>query len=642
MSTTTEASPEMAGDPARRSAAWRRPGAVIGVFLAAVAIPFVITALRLRHPKPYVVLDLAQTELRVRAVFSTHPPLIGLPGRLGVFGVHTGSHPGPISFWVLAPFYKLFGSTSWALFAAALTVNFIWIALALWLAWRRGGLGGVVAVGTIVLVLVHNFGIIVVEQPWNPYLPLMAWTVVLLAAWSVLDDDIVIMPVLVVAATWCMQTHIPYLGLGGGLVATTVILTVLWRRYRASVDRRAESKGPSRLAWLFGDPTERPAAKRMWAWIGGSFVLGLVLWAPPIFDQFHSDEGNFTLIWDDMAHPPQAAGGIVQGFHLLFAHLAPWQLLTGHRIEFVVLNSNWPGAIFLAVWVLTFVVAWRFRMRKLVLANIVVTISLVFGLFALSKIYGDLYWYLMMWMWTICAVMCAGIVVVAVEAVRRAELTGPAARVVRAGASGLLTIVLVVLFASTTHQASRAQIPDRNLSDQMAVLVPKTVAAINAGKVPGDTGKGLYLVTWFDPVKIGSGGYTLLDELDAHGIPVGLTPAFLGIVPGRQTVPRDAARGVIHLSVGDADIEAWRAIPHVVEVAYYDGRTPEQKAEFARLRADARRRIAAAGGNPDVVDKSLTGASLNTSLPLAATQDMSKMAEIGLPMAVFLGPPSLA
>lgn len=624
------------------SAWWRRPGVVAGAFAAAFVIPFLIAALKLRSPKPYVVLDLAQTEMRVRAVFSLNPPLIGLPGRLGHFGVHTGSHPGPLSFWLLAPFYKLFGSTPWALFAGALVLNFAWIAVALWLGWRRGRLAMLVGVGALVVLLVHTFGIIVVEQPWNPYLPLMAWTVVLLAAWSVLGDDIEMLPVLVVAASYCMQTHIPYLGMGGGMVAFTVIATVVWRYLRRRSDHGGEPAKEHRLAWLTGERGSWPSIRKMWTWIIGSFAAGLVLWAPPIFDQFHSNEGNFSLIWEDATNPPQAAGGIVQGIHLVLAHLNPWQLITGHDIEFVVINSNWPGAIFLAVWVVAFVFAWRFRVRALVLANVVIAAALVFAVFALSKIYGDLYWYLMMWMWTICAAMVATVVWVVIEAVRRAELPEPTLRWARAGSSAALAVGLVVLFATTTHQATRAEIPDRNLSDQMAHIVPQTIAALEAGEVPGDTGHGMYLVTWFDPVKIGSAGYTLLDELDGHGFDVGLKPAFLGIVPGRQTVPLGTDRGLIHLSVGDADIARWRADPRAVEAAYYDGRTPAQKAEFARLRENARRLIAEAGGDPDVIDKSLTGASLNTALPLQATQDMSKMSEIGLPIAVFFAPPGTA
>ena len=49
-------------------------------------------------------------------------PLIGLPGRIGTLA-QQGSHPGPLSFYSLAPFYRLFGSSSWALEAATARVE---------------------------------------------------------------------------------------------------------------------------------------------------------------------------------------------------------------------------------------------------------------------------------------------------------------------------------------------------------------------------------------------------------------------------------------------------------------------------------------------------------------------------------------
>lgn len=618
---------------------WRRPAFVGGGFVAAVLIPFVIAAVKLRSPEPYVVLDLAQTELRVRGVFSTHPPLIGLPGRLGEFGVHTGSHPGPLSFWLLAPLYRIFGSDGWAMFASALTLNFFWICLAFYLGWRRGRLAMLVGVGTVVLLLLHTFGIFVVEQPWNPYMPLMAWSVVLLAAWAVLDDDHAMLPVLVFAASFCMQTHIPYLGMGGGVVAGTVVAIVVWRYVRAWAAKRwGDDRVQGSRHWFAGDPDRWPTMRRMWAWVAGSFVFGLVLWSLPIFDQFHSVHGNLSLIFDDIVDPPQASGGLSQGLELVLQHLNVPQLLTGHRLFFVLTNPVWPGVVLLVVWAGSMVMAWRFRMRAVLLLDALVLWCLALAVYALGGIYGDLYWYLMMWMWTLCAAILASIVWVGIEAVRRSSLAAEPRRKLRVASSGVLVVGLVTLFVSTTVDATRAEIPDQGLSNQMAYIMPRTVAAIDDGKVPGDTGEGRYLVNWNDPVRIGDAGYTLLNQLEAAGIPAGLRPYFLGIVPGWQTIPEGTERGVVHLSVGDVDIEAWRATPGVVEAVYYDGRTPEQQAEYERLRAEAVQLIEAAGGDPGAVD-SPGKSALDTSLPLAATQNLSKMSEIGVPIAVFLAPP---
>ena len=150
------------------------------------------------------------TEFRVRDVFGAHTPLIGLPGRIGEYP-DQGSHPGPLSFYLLAPLYRLLGSTSWALEAATVAIHVAAIATALWIGQRRAGWRGVLGVAALLAVAIRGYGQLLLTQPWNPYLPLLAWLVVLLATWSVLCGDSLMLVPLVVAGSLCAQTHVPYL-----------------------------------------------------------------------------------------------------------------------------------------------------------------------------------------------------------------------------------------------------------------------------------------------------------------------------------------------------------------------------------------------------------------------------------------------
>ena len=79
---------------------------------ALVGLPLIVATMALRRPHWYPVLDLAMTEMRLRDVGTRHTPLIGLPGRIGPSLAEQGSHPGPLSFYLLAPLYRLFGSSA--------------------------------------------------------------------------------------------------------------------------------------------------------------------------------------------------------------------------------------------------------------------------------------------------------------------------------------------------------------------------------------------------------------------------------------------------------------------------------------------------------------------------------------------------
>ena len=150
-----------------------------------LAVPMVVALVVLRHPRWYPLLDLAWTEMRLRDVWSAHPPLLGLAGRIGPFG-HQGSHPGPISFYALWPFYQLFGASSWAMEAASVALHVVAIGVMLWIANRRGGLRLVLGLAAVLAVLLRALGAVFLTQAWNPYLPVLWWLVFLLAVWAVL------------------------------------------------------------------------------------------------------------------------------------------------------------------------------------------------------------------------------------------------------------------------------------------------------------------------------------------------------------------------------------------------------------------------------------------------------------------------
>ena len=160
----------------------RETSRLVAGCLAVLCVPLVVALVGFRRHPWTPVLDLAMTELRVRDVGGRQTPLIGLPGRIGTLA-QQGSHPGPLSFYALAPTYRLLGSTAWALQVATAVVHAVAMGLALVIAGRRGGARLILVVAVLLAALTAGYGGGALTEPWNPYLPLLWWVVVLLAVW---------------------------------------------------------------------------------------------------------------------------------------------------------------------------------------------------------------------------------------------------------------------------------------------------------------------------------------------------------------------------------------------------------------------------------------------------------------------------
>ncbi len=591
---------------------------LVGIMWAGFVIGFAVALVALAKPRWFPILDLAQTEMRVRDVFTFHPPLIGLPGRIGTLA-RQGSHPGPLSFWLLAPFYKLFGSSAWALQAATASVNALAIGLSLLIARRRGGSTLLFGVGAFLAALTWFYGPSVLTQAWNPYLPMLWFIVVLLAVWSVLCDDFAVLPVATFAALFCLQTHISYLGLVGGLGGVTVgwLVWTVWRR---------------REAW--------PERGARWIWFSIAIVVATSI--PMVVQQFTHTPGNLTIIWDHFTAPPEEAIGLRAGLRVLMVHLNPWRLLAGQDAT---TGSVIPGVVMCAMWFVGAGVAiWR-RNSRVVALNVVIAVALGLGALSIGNIFGFVWYYLMLWAWAINGLMLLSTGWSASEL--RRDHRSPSTRAHRApaySAAGLLLGVLAIAYGfGFALDASTVEPPTPRVSSALGRLVGPTVRAIESGAVPGGGAAGWYQITIFDPVTINAPGYGLLSELERAGLHAGFPTKYADIVRDRRVVGAEQATGVVHLSVGP-DIAVWRAKANVVQVASADLRSPAERREFQRLRSVTRRELRAAGREDLVpnLDENIFTATFVAGLPNATRDHLLRMLQIGEPSAVFIGPKDLA
>jgi hypothetical protein len=593
------------------------PALVIGGLLAILAVPLTVALAALHSPRWYPLLDLAQTELRVRDVGGRHSPLVGLAGRIQAYG-QQGSHPGPISFWALAVFYRLYGASSFALQAASVTLHLFAMGGILAVAYRRGGARLALAFAAVLAVLTHAYGAGTLTEAWNPYMPVLWWLLFLVAVWSALCDDLAMLPVAVLAGSFCLQTHISYLGLVGGVGGLALVALAVETYRRRSADSAAV----------------RSALR----WGGLAAGLGVVLWIPPIIDQAIHDPGNASMIVENFREPSDDPVGMRVAGELFGVHLNPWRLLVG---ESAVTGSAIPALMLLAAWVASAVVAWRLRHQMLVRLHALLAVVLVLGQISLSRVFGEVWYYLALWAWGITALVLVAIVWSLGAALSARGLWPPprlgARRTALAG-SAALAALLVAWTALFTVDATDAEIPAENLSRQLAELAPGTVAALESGDAPGGGPDGRYLVTWTDPVGIGATGFGLLLELERQGFDVGV-PAFhaTGAVPHRVLDSVDATAEV-HLAVGSS-VEQWRADPAAVEVATADLTAAEQ-ARYDALKAEIVQEMEGAGLGDlaTEIDDGMMAVAIDDRLSTGLQEMLEDLAAIGQPAAVFVTP----
>ncbi len=580
-----------------------RTGWLVAGCAMAVCVPLVVAVAGFRRPTWTPVLDLAMTELRVRDVGGSDTPLIGLPGRIGTLD-QQGSHPGPLSFYALAPTYRLLGSTAWALQVGALLVHAVAIVTALVIAARRAGPPLVIGVAVLLASLTAGYGGGALTEPWNPYLPLLWWVVVLLAVWSVLCGDLAMLPVAVLAGSFCAQTHVPYLGLslGMGALATGAIALGWWRH-----------------------PDER---SRMLRWVAASLALGSLLWLPPTIDQIRNEPGNYRTLVDHFADPEEEAEGLRDGVVAGLRYLDVADLLSRDVVDPGSLVTNEAG---------------RRRHHGLVALHWVVAAGLALMAFAISRIFGVVWYYLTLWGWAVgllalLATVWTGAVIVS----DRWEQGGrrEAGRIATVG----MAVVGGLLIGRFTIDAPTSPHADATVASQLAAVMDDTAAGLAADDGVATGREGRYLVTWSDALHIGSQGYGLLSELERRGFDVAVEAGRrVPATPQRTLADPTIATARVHLATG-AFVDSWRGVPGAVELASVDPRSPADRREQDQLRVDVIAGLRALGLDDLVskVDDNLFGAAIDERVPETLRRQMGRMLEIGAPLSVFVAPSDTA
>lgn len=578
-------------EPGRGWPAWE-------VVAALVVLPVLVLVGALAQRTWYPTGDQAQAELRMLSL-PDDVPLVGAAGRINADDGTQGNHPGPLMFWATWPAYKVLGGSSWAFEAATALVNVAGLAAAVALVARRVGRATTLWFGAVTLVLVGGYGLDALSQPWNPWVALVPFTVLVLATWSVLDGTRWPLVLAVAAASYALQGHVGYAPLVPPLVLVATI-ALAWRE---------RPRGPD----------DRVAALRRLAPIPVAVVVGVLLWSGPLVDLVRHDPSNVDILVEHFGDPDEEVIGLGNGVEAVLQAsnpVGPWVAAsTG------VSGSILPGLALVLAWAgVAVAVAVRRLDATLTRLNAVVGLALVVGTIAVSRVFGALFLYTFRWIVALVAVEVFTLgwgLVVLVRARRPIAVPGwlPVAAV---GAVAVLSV-------GTAVRVVGQEIPYENSWRTEAELSRQTVAAVD----PATT----YLVRWEDPVYLGGLAFGLVLGLEREGITVGVDPAYRAAVEPHRVLCPGGYGAVLTVVTGLGGIAAWQDRPDARQVALADIRPPAVRQAGERDRERLAELLGA--DDPAALDGLLSSIVLDPSQPAEVVDLAGRLVDAGVPTAVF-------
>jgi hypothetical protein len=526
---------------------WRRRHFGLAVVLGLVAVPLVVSLVMLVGQHWHASGDNAVELLRIRDVGGRHTPLVGPWSRWG------WSHPGPLLFWTLAPFYQLLGQTG--VLAGCLVFNLLALVGLVLVGYRRGGVRFAAMVGLMCVLLVHGVGPVTLSEPWNPWIGFFPFVLMLLLVWSVVCGDLAMLPLAVATGTFAVQAHVGYLPLVCGLI------------------------GPA-FAWSVAPYVRRQARRRdqRLRWVLIAVGIGVVLWLAPLAQQLFGKSGNLHLLLSYARHPTESPAGWKAAFGTFGQEMrpvGPW--ITGHDVNvfgFTITSSVWQGVATLVTVALSALFAWRCGRRDAASLAVVVVAATVLATTATSRITGALAPYLVRWWWGVAAVAWLAIAWCLLGGLRRPR---PRDAFTAATVIALVATVVVVLAGLP------APLPGGKTSIAVANLAPRTAAELDHHH--------RYLVRVVDSRGWGAIGPGMFLDLEERGFSVFTEPVGTAVIQYGQwrTATVDDVDAVITVvNFADLDLGTFQVPTPAVQVASYDPLTPPERARARNLEASIR------------------------------------------------------
>ncbi len=443
-----------------------------------------------------VVLDGDQAVFAMQA----HDAATGGFPTMGLYSWNGWNHPGPVAFYLYAPFDRLSGGAPWGTLLATGVWSMVTMVFVGWLASRRleamprpdvGGLDAgyrrqsffhpliaiCLAVQLATWITVGGVGVI---DPWTPNLAASLVVPFLLAVWGLAEGDRGAAYAAMILGAIAPQLHVGYSALVG---VSGVVALVIGRRRRT-------------LPWR---SLARPA------------TVGVALWLPVIIDVVTSRTGNLNALARYFRSATPEPAGIAEGVRIMAGEVSPvptW--ISGPRPQGLFLEARQSSVIWLiGLAVLVVGAGVKRRSNPLVVA----AFALVTATISCAQLRGFRYHYLVYWRAPI--ILLAAVATMGTLIVNHGRTT-----------RAIAAMALVTSLVGATWSNARADQVTRygavigDLTHQLAAQKP-------SGRVL---------------LELGDGGVVgalpgILHDLELRGVDVGVQPGIEWVVGDRGIDP---------------------------------------------------------------------------------------------------------
>lgn len=402
--------------------------------------------------------DHALIEMQTRSV-GRHEVLVGLYSR------DLWNHPGPAQFFLLAPFYWLTGGMSVGINLGALAVNAAAVAGMALVARRLGGTPLMLVTLVCCSLLMRAVGAELLRDPWNCYLTMLPYGLLVMLAWAMWRREAWALPVGAVVAIYLAHSHVGFVVLATPLLAWGLL-------------------GLAATTILEPDAGERrPALRRgvrAVAVTAGVVALGAV---PLALDAVRHTPSNTTEIVRYFRHTDEPVHSLATGWHVMVGQLglSPEWLTTKRAPNLIGESPFVEGApvpwLLAAVAVAAVVLGRRVAGSRSLVATLAVALAL--GVVAVARTVGPAFDYRLRW--TLAVGMLAGVVVGWAGWTALAHRwPGVAPRALTAGA----LVVLVAVSGVNVVTAATAGVPQDRNSETVGVLTSQVLEHVPADGGP--------------------------------------------------------------------------------------------------------------------------------------------------------------